>query len=160
MADNEELEIIKGLIERNALVTDVRSGGLVLGASHDEGGIAMLNIVSIDGVELLWPFAYMEGGEYILNRISTEKYAETLKDMNSFNQPSDHDKANIKAEHDYTVYQINKGDAILVDDPQMIVNKFATLKYLHQLELLNRLYSKNIEIAPPFRYRNIHEKIH
>ena len=66
MADNEELEIIKGLIERNALVTDVRSGGLVLGASHDEGGIAMLNIVSIDGL-------------YSISKIEFQYYFEVLR---------------------------------------------------------------------------------
>lgn len=160
MIEKPPLDVLKDLYTRNAIVTDVRRGGLVLGASHYDGGIPMISIVSINGVDTLWCVGEMEGMEFIMNPKATEKYHDTLNEINSFEEDTSIEDANRVADHTYTVYEIEKGGAILVDPAQMIINKNASLYYLHQLDVLNQhLLHEVPETISPVGYKDLIDRI-
>jgi len=64
-------------------VTDGRSGGLVIGKFHSEGGIHMLQ----PSGEKLKYVGEMEGYEYIINEFATKKYMDLLAKINRETQP-------------------------------------------------------------------------
>lgn len=65
-------------MERQNLVADPQNGGLVLGPSHDDGGI---QIFCKHGDEYKW-IGEMEGYEYLVSTYSTHKYHEKIKAVN------------------------------------------------------------------------------
>jgi hypothetical protein len=55
-------------------------GGLVLGATHRNGGICL---VCIDDIKIS-VVANMEGCEYVVNPIATKRFYDRLNEINSF----------------------------------------------------------------------------
>lgn len=160
MIEKPPLDILNDLYTRNATITDVRRGGLVLGASHDDGGIPMISVVCINGIETLWCVGEMQGMEFIMNPKATGKYCKTLEEINAFKEDAKIEDVNVVNNHDYTVYEIEKGGAVLMDPSQMIINKNASLHYLHQLNILNlHLLHEVPETISPVGYKDLVDRI-
>ncbi|MCX6218377.1 hypothetical protein [Spirosoma sp.] len=66
------------------LIVNAAEGGLVLGPSHDDGGIQL--IAQLDN-EYIWR-GEMEGYEYLVNPIGTDKYHQELTNINTSNPPN------------------------------------------------------------------------
>lgn len=118
---------------------DARQGGLIIGPSHDQGGVYFL-FEYVDGFRL---FGEVEGYEYIINKHSAEKYRQLLGILN-------------KQKGDFYEYPIN--ESIMVIDAQTpnqnfynskfiildvrggfaIINKYATKTHLEELDFINR----------------------
>ncbi|GAB4043015.1 hypothetical protein [Spirosoma litoris] len=135
-------EYIQYLV-KNKLIVYPLEGGLVLGPSHDEGGI---QIIGIEDREFVW-LGEMEGLEYLFNAVCSSTVNEKLRAINS-DQPGHHFFfEEYKAPSDITVIDCR---AILVNGQyiskwigfggysQWIINKTSTkanLRLLHELNL-------------------------
>lgn len=72
------LEDLRPLVENNCIV-DISYGGLLLGNSHDEGGILVIRQFNQTLYEIASEF---EGWEYILNANATAQYLAELHRLN------------------------------------------------------------------------------
>lgn len=121
----------------NCWIVDGRGGGLVLGRSHSDGDILMIQ--ERNNGTFYIP-ACLEGGEYILNYDAYQADEERLEQINGFKEihtslPSI--KINSKTRilnthaepHDKMLWIDSRG--------QFIVCKSATAKYLQELDELN-----------------------
>ena len=67
------------LLAKEGHVTDGRTGGLVIGKFHQEGGIHMLQP---SGEKFKWA-GEMEGYEYLVNEFATRKHMDRLSALNT-----------------------------------------------------------------------------
>lgn len=111
---------------------NLSNGGLVIGKSHEEGGIKLCKRIG----DKYYYFADMEGYEFIVNPYSTQKYMERLKEINSYNEktelgPLDNNKT-------YSYFDFGEYDIALISDyNQFIINKNASMKFLDELTDMN-----------------------
>lgn len=116
----------------NGLIVDGTNGGLVLGLSHDEGGIYMI-MECDEGHRII---ATMEGGEYLLSYNSYAKNKDRLISINS-ERPKQY-FIDMDVLRKTPIIQVNSIQYLLLDKKgQFIVNKDATCHYLEELNLLN-----------------------
>jgi hypothetical protein len=119
-------------------VIDIRAGGLVIGRSHNEDDIKMVNSPAHGIFQLC---GIMMGGEYILSKEATAKHMDRLLEINSF--PKDSEIApltSIPISEKTRVFNTNGIEGriwVFIDDGQFIVNRAATAKYYQELEELN-----------------------
>lgn len=135
MKDKSRLDALMDLYDNDAAVIDARRGGLIVGRSHDDGGITVVRANYKDGFPL-WAELEMEGMEFLMNPAATEKHRCRLMEINSLNQPTDasDDGCNIACD----VYNVEGGNAILITNyEQAIINKYATRRYIRELCELN-----------------------
>ncbi|OAV63499.1 hypothetical protein Barb6XT_03133 [Bacteroidales bacterium Barb6XT] len=110
-------------------------GGLVLGRRHSEGSIYGVRETNGGKMELIMN---MEGGEYLMNAMATDKYSDRLNEINQYvsNEPEiQKDRIEklscvIDAGNNYGFIQFSNYD-------QFIVNRNATAKYLEELDEMN-----------------------
>jgi hypothetical protein len=105
---------VRAINQRKFFPTKFAEGGIVSGPSHAEGGVPF-TVRGQGGYE-------MEGGEYIVNKNSTQKYRTLL------------DQINGKSKSDY---KFAAGG--IVKDPSVIANR--------QIELLEAIASSNITMV-------------
>jgi len=126
---------------QNGSAVDGTQGGLILGPSHDDGGINML--VRKEGKYYLE--GEVEGGEYVFNWGATERYKGLMPILNN---PTQHKRPT------YTPVEIPQGISIINARQHglakfiifecggfAIFNKFSTAGYLQTLENLNNATS-------------------
>lgn len=119
------------------LVVDARRGGLVIGRSHDEGNIYMIQQY-LTGYRVI---NYMEGGEYVICHEAIMKHKDRIEYINSLQmtckivdidilrhtpllvtaQPGPHDK--------FLLFDVRR---------QFVVNKGSTCYFLEELNRLNK----------------------
>lgn len=122
-------------LSENGLIVDGTNGGLVLGLSHDEGGIYMI-MECDEGHKII---ANMEGGEYLLSSNSYAKYKDRIISINS-ERPEEY-FIDIDVLRKTPILQLNSIQYLLLDRRgQYIVNKDATCHYLEELNQLNSEY--------------------
>ena len=104
----------KAINQRQFYPTKFAEGGLVYGPSHDEGGVPF-TVRGQSGYE-------MEGGEYIVNRKSTQRYKSLLDQINNYGKSN---------------YKYAAGG--VVKDPTEVATK--------QIELLEAIALSNISLV-------------
>lgn len=120
------------------ILIDGRKGGLVIGPSHEEGNIVLLDQCQADKYMII---GTMEGGEYLLSHLTYLLYRDRINIINSWDRPV---APLQKYEIPIGIRVINAfGETsekmILIDrEGQFIINKNATSKFLEELEELNR----------------------
>ena len=126
------------LLANNGQVTDARKGGLVLGKSHEQGGIYILIKNDSGGYSVE---GEMEGWEYVLSREATKRNSYRIKEINESNE-LDHSK--------FKEYNIPLGITILdlrgkifqllyFEKGQSIINKMSSKYSLQELEEINKI---------------------
>lgn len=122
-------------LSENGMIVDGTDGGLVLGLSHDEGGIYMI-MECDEGHRII---ANMEGGEYLLSCNAYEKHKDRIISINS-ERPEQY-FIDIDILRKTPIIQVNSIQYLLLDRKgQFIVNKDATCHYLEELNQLNSDY--------------------
>ena len=104
----------KAINQRQFYPTKFAEGGLVYGPSHDEGGVPF-TVRGQSGYE-------MEGGEYIVNKKSTQRYKSLLDQINNYGKSN---------------YKYAAGG--VVKDPTEVATK--------QIELLEAIALSNISLV-------------
>lgn len=123
----------------NGWVVDGRSGGLVIGRSHDDGNIYFVT-ESPDNKFVI--SGHVEGDKYILNYSATEVHESRLLEMNEFyDEQYDYKNKNISSSTRVINTHAEPYDKFIWIDSKrtMIVNKYATAKYFDELEEINDL---------------------
>jgi hypothetical protein len=105
---------LRAINQRQFFPTKFADGGLVNGPSHSEGGVPF-SVRGQGGYE-------MEGGEYIVNKKSTQKYRSLLDQINGYGKSN---------------YKFAAGG--IVKDPIEVANR--------QIELLEAIASSNISMV-------------
>jgi hypothetical protein len=156
LIEKHPIDIINDLHARNAIVIDARKGGLIIGASHEDGGIIMLREAYCGDRRVLFPVGEMQGGEFLVNPGATEKYNGRLLEINSFNEYFDAKDIALPGDYRVSTFKIEKGYAILISNfAQMVINRNATLCYLHELNELNRQpLMESPDTILPFGYKD------
>ena len=134
---------IQSLFYLNSII-DSTKGGLLVGNSHKNGGIKL-----IDEIEE-WDYKFiaeLEGWEYLVNPIASKKELERLIQIND-------EFKNEKSE--FTAYTIPKNISVINTisnlpnsvvpnkyllygiDRQFVVNKYSTKKYIVELNEINK----------------------
>ncbi|CAI8183222.1 MAG: Uncharacterised protein [Formosa sp. Hel1_33_131] len=128
--------------ENNALI-EIKNGGLLIGELHDTYRVKVL----IQTKEGIWePTLEMEGWEYIMNPKATKKHIKEINRINNeFNGNEPFEKyeipKNIKTidAQPMDIKNPTTGKLLLLgDEPQFIINKNSTKKYLTILDNLNK----------------------
>lgn len=151
---------------------DGAAGGLILGRSHDEGGIYFLKNLG-DCYRLI---GEVEGYEYILNIAASYLVRNSFKDINDRKRdwqepfaeyiPADSTRV---IDTRLPIGSLYEAKYILFEGrgQQAIINKHSSLVYLRQLDELNRQYSykydsdeflltKKVHIIDTFTGQTIH----
>lgn len=119
------------------ILLDGRRGGLVLGPSHEEGNIFLLCEQQAGKYKIL---GTMEGGEYLLSHEAYRTFKDRIDEINSWEYPTAFPEKIVISEKTRIINAFGKFSekVILIDRRgQFIVNKFATGKFLTELEDLN-----------------------
>lgn len=132
-------EFIQDLIKHGDFI-DGRSGGLILGNSHLNGGVIFLYQFP-EGFRV---FGEVEGYEYIINRDSSEIHRNEIRNINN------HDR-----DYHNTFIEYKKPKKIKIIDARMknnrykyllldsrggfaIINRHSTKLYLERIDLINK----------------------
>lgn len=116
-------------------VMDARYGGLVLGRDDDEDDIPMY--VCRDG-GIYHLVGLMQGGEYLMSRAATHRYGSTLQALNAEKGKVGSHAVSLTAMS--SVINTNfmpKFGGLWIQEPQFIVNRYATMKHFEALERMN-----------------------
>jgi hypothetical protein len=119
------------------MIVDGRGGGLIVGRSHGEGHIFMIQ-ESSDG-RFFIPGA-IQGGEYILNADAYFSAKERLEGINSFkDEHEDISPIPITSKSRILNTHSEPCDKMLLVDTrgQFIINKRATAKHFQEIEQIN-----------------------
>ena len=119
----------------NGWIVDARDGGLIVGRSHEEGHIVMLQ-----GTSTLGEFEHMgfvEGGEYIMSTDATEAHYDRLKEINEDNGPCG-DEISVSSDSQIINTRAEPHDKFLIIQSQYIININSTRRHFRELEDLNR----------------------
>jgi hypothetical protein len=138
-------------------VVDGRAGGLVLGRTHAEGDIIMVQSAH-DGTDRAFIAGTMEDGEYLLNPRSSVSELARLKEINELRAdiPSDLVISTIGEECRVLNTHCAPLDKLLwIEAGQFIVNAFATSKHLKELESLNDIGNGETTCDPSPFLRNL-----
>jgi len=124
------------------LLIDAFDGGLMIGPSHEDGGI-----VYVHEFRGSWGMAEMEGYEFLINPWASTRYEEELLRIND-------EQWSLGAGGPFTPFDVHievpKLDVRVADSwfgdkwlcmiefRQFIVNRYSTAKYLHRLVEINR----------------------
>ena len=125
----------------NSWVIDGRPGGLVIGRSHKQGNVYMLQ--EIEGEKFIIR-NNLEGGEYVLSNKATDIMKDRLNEINNFKH--DHYtlpeiKLNFKTRILNTHAEPNDKYLWVDTRGQFIVNKISTSLFFDELEEMNNKYN-------------------
>lgn len=132
-------EFINGLIKNNDFI-DGRSGGLVLGNSHKNGGVIFLYQFP-EGFRV---FGEVEGFEYVLSKESTDKHRSILEHIGDFDRDFTPEFAPYEIPNDIKIIDARKNENeskyILLDTRGgfAIINKYSTKIHLTKIDFLNK----------------------
>lgn len=136
-------EFVKFIFDNN-LILDTSPGGLLIGPSHKEDGIQVIDIV---GDEFCW-FAEFEGWEYIVNPFGSTEYHNELETINLLTE---------ELPNFFETYEIPEGiktidcRPVIIQNarftkwlikgnlPQWIINRESSKKYLQRLNEINEV---------------------
>lgn len=122
-----------GLIMAGGIV-DGRAGGLVIGRSHSQGDIHMIQYT--DGK--FSAYRCLEGGEYIMNKSASEAFADRLVEINNYKVDGfSESQFNLRPLRTIITFAEPHDKFLFVDHEQFVVNRAATALNLEELELLN-----------------------
>jgi hypothetical protein len=125
----------------DGMIVDGRGGGLVIGRSHSDGNIYMIQEISEERFSIV---GNLEGGEYILNFDAYLSAKERLEEINSFKDEIEH-MSSLCVTHKSRVLNTHSepNDKLLWIDMrgQFIINKRATTKYFEEIEGINHRFS-------------------
>lgn len=122
-------------------IVDARGGGLVVGRSHAEGNIYMIQQLT-DGRFIIK--GHMEGGEYIVNADAYFTNRERLERLNEFSdEHEDMSSTFISPSSRILNTHAQPYDKMLWIDTrgQFIANKRATAKHFHEIEEINHQFN-------------------
>lgn len=129
-------ETVMKLFHEGAVV-DGRRGGLIIGRSHAEGNIYLVQQAEPDRYEI---HTSVEGGEYLLSHVATIKHFERISEINSWTGNSRSLSA-IPISNSTRIINTTSepGDkTILIDHRgQFVINKNATVRFYDEIERLN-----------------------
>lgn len=111
-------------------------GGYVIGNSHDEGGIKVVRETGTKGIYEL--ILEMEGDEYIMNAMATIKYKDRLDKINAFKKTVPSIEYNQLNDLSNVIAVKNMGMIVVSKWDQYIINKYATAKYIEELDRMNK----------------------
>lgn len=122
------------LLKRQCII-DLRLGGLVVGPSHFWGGIFFYTQKD----SLFECCGELEGGEFVVNPISTQMYHNRLTEINE--DYTNSVKLSSRAINEYRTTKINnnKKQALWITGEVYIINKVSTAKYYEELCEINYL---------------------
>jgi hypothetical protein len=115
-------------------ILDARQGGLVIGRAGAEDDIPMYRHFGKGIFEVV---GLMQGGEFIVSKFATEKHRERLEEIN---QEKGESPGNLTIKYSPVTSSINTNLPQwggLWISYQFVVNRFATAKWLDELEWLN-----------------------
>lgn len=137
---NEEFKILK----ENNVIIDCSNGGLVLGNSHEKGGI---NLIRKNKIENNYSIILeLEGWEYIISPKATYYKREHLRKINSEFQNTNLKFLEYEIPEDTMIIDarpidkndLTSGKLLLIDEyEQWIINKHSTKKHLTELNYIN-----------------------
>jgi len=121
------------------MIIDARKGGLVIGRTHDDGGIEM--IAKIDKENKYQYCSCLEGGEYILRHEAYWKYKQRIDEINSYKHYGDKVDLYDICKCNIIITKNEPFDKYLLIDSrgQFIINKRATSKFLYEIDCINKL---------------------
>lgn len=132
-------DFVQNLIRKEEFV-DARRGGLVLGNSHDNGGVFFLYQFP-EGFRV---FGELEGYEYILPREITQENQELIGEINNHDRDFENSFEEYQVPKNIITIDARKNNSqskyILCDTRGgfAIINKHSTKIYLQKLDELNR----------------------
>lgn len=134
---------------KDGIIVDGRSGGLVLGRTHEDSGIFLIQEVQDHFVFA----AEMEGWEYLMCPQATEKYFDRLNEINN-DRHSDLCEVRI-TEHTRIINTHALGHDKLIwmsNYNQFIVSRAATQRHFSELEEMNNEFagSMHINVQHPY----------
>ena len=136
-----QAETVLGMLLDGYLI-DARAGGLVIGKSHEEGHIYMIQRDENDAFEFI---NVMEGGEYILCHEACDAALERLEVINQDTGPVTEFVVPDIYHRATRVINTNAtpDDKILLIDArgQFIINAVSTRKHFNELQALNDRYA-------------------
>lgn len=124
-------------LSRQGLVVDARRGGLVIGRSHDEGNIYMIQQY-LTGYRVI---NHMEGGEYVICHEAIMKHKDRIIYINSLQMDCQNVDIDVLRHTPLLVTQLDgPHDKFLLFDVrrQFVVNKGSTCYFLEELNRLNK----------------------
>ncbi len=123
----------------SGILIDGRKGGLVVGPSHEEGNIFLLYQCQADKYTII---GTMEGGEYLLSHMTYLLYRDRINIINAWDPPAtsllqkDEIPSGVRV---INAFGETSEKMILIDhEGQFIINKFATSKFLEEIDVLNK----------------------
>ena len=122
-------------------IVDGRAGGLVVGRSHDEGNIYMIQETG-DGRFFI--SGNLEGGEYILNYDAYETEQNRIIEINKNREQTSYTESlPINPSIRVINTSASPNDKLLWIDirGQFIINKFSTKTFMLELQEINEKYS-------------------
>ncbi|WP_223448475.1 hypothetical protein [Pseudomonas sp. BF-R-19] len=119
----------------NGWIVDARDGGLIVGRSHEDGHIVMMQGTSTFGK--FEQIGFVEGGEYIMSTDATEAHYDRLKEINEDNSPCG-DEISVSSDSQIINTRAEPHDKFLVIQRQYIININSTRRHFKELEDLNR----------------------
>ncbi|MFR2354963.1 hypothetical protein [Bacteroides ovatus] len=117
-------------------VVDARRGGLVIGRSHDEGNIYMIQEY-LNGYRVI---NNMEGGEYVICHEAIEKHKDRIVLINSMQMDCKNVNIDVLRHTPLLITSLEgSSDKFLLFDNrrQFVVNKASTCFFLEELNKLN-----------------------
>lgn len=133
------MDFIDVLIKNNDFI-DGRSGGLILGNSHKNGGVLFLYQFP-EGFRV---FGEVEGYEYVLNKESTDKYRPILKNIANFDRDFTPNFEPYEIPNGIKIIDArkteNESKYVLLDTRGgfAIINKYSTKLHLTKIDFLNK----------------------
>ena len=116
------------------LIIDGMKGGLVLGYSHQKGGVHMIR----QKTEITFEYVgEMEGWEYLSHFKTASKYGKELVEINEKRKPiSKYIRTTFKIPETCKIIDTTEKEIafiLVAKEPQFIVNRFATKKYIKEI---------------------------
>lgn len=124
-------------LSRQGRIVDARRGGLVIGRSHDEGNIYMIQQY-LTGYRVI---NHMEGGEYIICHDAIMKHKDRIEYINSLQMRCQNVDIDVLRHTPLLVTRMEGPyDKFLLFDVriQYVVNKGSTCFFLEELNRLNK----------------------
>jgi hypothetical protein len=127
----------KSLFNKGRII-DGRNGGLILGASHQYGGIYVYQFNTNHFIN----DAEIEGNEYYVNKYAFENNKERILEINSYYPNNLPKPQKICTQSDTQIIDASGYTKALFLAGGMVINSFATHKYIKELNSINKQFQK------------------
>jgi hypothetical protein len=136
--NTEELNIVSN--EHGC--ADLSKGGLILGKSHREGGVLIVQIVQLNPYPLFAVVGELEGNEYVVSTETYRKHKQKFDSINKSIKPNSQSYAPavIELVAGCKVHDIRKFDIqmVITLEGSMVINSFATRDHLKRIIELDK----------------------